>query len=226
MPSIHVKGNHIRKSKSRIAFEIVNVCIMILASLIFLLPVIHVLVASVSDPFWLNKQGGIILWPRGFSLKGYEIVFQTKQFWNGLLNTLLYVVSSVALGMLLTIICGYVLSREDLLWRNVIMMVISFTILFDGGLMARYILIRNLGMLESRLSIIVPTCMSTFNLIMMRTDFSTVPKSLEESARLDGAGDLVIMFRIFLPLVKATIATLTLFTPMLLGIPGLQQPSM
>lgn len=203
--------NKIKKSPARIGFEIFNYTLAVAASLIFLLPVIHVLCASLSDPNWLNTQAGLILLPHNPSLKGYELVLKNRQLWSGFANTFLYVIGGTALGLFLTIIGGYVLSRKELLWGNAIMLFISFTMLFNGGMIANYLLVKSLGMLETRWAIIIPTCMSTFNLIMMRTAFSTVPDSLIESAKLDGANELIIIFQVLLPVVKATVATVALY---------------
>lgn len=205
------KATKIKKSPARIAFEILNYIIAILGSIIFLLPVLHVLNASLSDPNWLNTQGGLILLPHNPSFGGYQLVFKNGQIWSGFYNTVIYVVGATALGMFLTIIGGYVLSRKDLLWANAIMLFISFTMLFSGGMIASYLLVKGLGMLETRWAVIIPTCMSTFNLIMMRTSFSTVPESLIESAKLDGANEFTIIFRVLMPLVKATVATVALY---------------
>ena len=138
-------------------------------------------------------------------------MFENEQLIRGFLNTLIYVSAATVIGMLITIVGAYVLSRQDLLWGNVIMFLISFTMLFSGGIVPLYIVIQKLHMLDTPWAIILPMCVSTFNLIIMRTAFASVPAELEESAKLDGAGDLTIIFRIMLPLVKATVATIALY---------------
>ncbi len=201
----------IKKSKSRIAFEIVNYTFLTLLGIVCLLPMIHVLCCSVSDPDWLNTQSGLVLFPHGFNIEGYKRVFSNAMLIKGFLNTFIYVAGGTIIGMALTIIAGYVLSRKDLLWKDTIMFMISFTMLFSGGIVPLYIIVQNLHMLDTMWAVILPTCMSTFNLIMMRTAFAQVPDSLEESAKLDGAGDWTIMIQIMLPLVKATVATVALY---------------
>lgn len=203
--------NKIKKSKGRIVFEIINYTFLTLFGIICLLPVLHVLFASMSDPNWLNTQSGLILWPHGFNLEGYKLVFGNQQLIRGFMNTILYVASATIIGMLITIVGAYVLSRKDLLWGNVIMFLISFTMLFSGGIVPLYIVVQKLHMLDTPLSIVLPVCVSTFNLIIMRTAFASIPDEMEESAKLDGAGDLTIIFRIMLPLVKATVATIALY---------------
>lgn len=201
----------IKKSKGRIIFEIINYTLLTLFAVVCLLPVLHVLFASMSDPNWLNTQSGLILWPHGFNLEGYKLVFANEQLIRGFINTIFYVVSATIIGMLITIVGGYVLSKKELLWGNVIMFLISFTMLFNGGIVPLYLVIQKLHMLNTPWSVILPACVSTFNLIIMKTAFASVPAELEESARLDGAGDLTIIFRIMLPLVKATTATIALY---------------
>lgn len=208
--SIVIKSK-IKKSPGRILFEIFNYAFLTLFAVVCMLPVLHVLSSSLSDPNWLNTQSGLVLWPNGFNLKGYALVFQNKQLVQGFLNTFLYVGSATVLGLLITIVSGYVLSRKNLLWGNVIMFLISFTMLFSGGIIPLYIVIQKLHLLDNRLALILPACVSTFNLIIMRTAFAAVPAEMEESAKLDGAGDLTIIFRVMLPLVKATVATITLY---------------
>lgn len=180
MNATHAAGTHIKKSGGRIAFEIFNFLFLTALSFIFLLPVLHVQFSSMSDPDWLNAQSGVVMWPHGFNLEGYKKVFQNQQLIRGFLNTIFYVSSATLLGMVITIISGFVLSRQDLLWKNAIMFLISFTMLFSGGIIPLYIIIQKLGLLDSRMSIIPPSCLSTFNLIM-------------------------------LPLVKATVATITMY---------------
>ncbi len=201
----------IKKSKARIAFEVFNYIILTGFAVICLLPMLHVFFASISNPDWLNTQSGLILWPHGVNFEGYKRVFSNQQLIRGFLNTFIYVGGGTVIGMLLTIIGGYVLSRKNLLWGNTIMFLISFTMLFSGGIVPLYMVVQKLHMLDTGWSVILPTCMSTFNLIMMRTAFASLPDELEESAKLDGAGDMVIAFQIMLPLVKATVATVALY---------------
>lgn len=203
--------NKIKKSKARIAFEVFNYAFLTIFAVICLLPMLHVLFSSLSDPNWLNTRSGLILWPNGFNLEGYKRVFNNQQLIRGFLNTFIYVGAGTMIGMILTIIGGYVLSRRNLLWGNTVMFLISFTMLFSGGIVPLYMVVQKLNLLNSMWAVILPTCLSTFNLIMMRTAFAGVPDEIEESAKLDGAGDLTIIFRIMLPLVKATVATVALY---------------
>lgn len=205
------KSNKIKTSGARIAFNVFNYVFLTAFAVVCLLPVLHVLAASFSDPNWLNTKSGLILWPNGFNVEGYKLVFANSQLLKGFVNTFFYVVAATVIGMLITVVGAYVLSRKDLLWGNVVMMLISFTMLFSGGIVPSYIVVQKLNMLDTCWAVILPSCVSAFNLIIMRTAFASVPPSLEESARLDGAGDLVVIFQVLLPLVKATVATIALY---------------
>lgn len=180
-------------------------------SLVCLLPVLHVAFASFSDPAWVMNQSGLILLPHGLNIDGYKLVFSNNQLMQGYANTIFYVLTATLLGLLITVMGAYPLSKRELLFSNTLMLIISFTMLFNGGMIAFYIVVKNLGMLDTRWAIILPTCVSAFNLILVRTAMSTVPKALEESAMLDGAGPIRILFQIYIPLIKATLATVILY---------------
>lgn len=180
-------------------------------AIVCLLPLLHVAFASFSDARWVMNQTGIILWPHGFTLEGYKLIFQNKQLINSYANTFLYVIASTGIGMVVTVLGAYPLSKKNVLWSNVLMLLISFTMLFNGGMIATYMVVRNLGMFDTRWAVILPTCVSAFNLILVRTSMSTIPAALEESAMLDGAGPVRILFQICLPLIKATLATVVLY---------------
>ncbi len=192
-------------------FQVFNYIILGAVAILCLLPLLHVAFASVSDAAWVMNQSGIILWPHGFNLDGYKLVFATKQLMNSYGNTILYVFAATGLGMLITVLGAYPLSKKELLWSNMLMLVVSFTMLFNGGIIAFYMVVRNIGLFDTRWAVILPTCVSAFNFILVRTSMSSVPKALEESAMLDGAGPLRILFQIILPLIKATLATVVLY---------------
>ena len=202
--------NH-KENPARIAFHVINTIVLALAAAIALVPVLHVIMASFLDPVVLSQTYGLILWPSKFSIEGYRAVFATTQIWTGYLNSIIYVGSAVILGTFLTILGAYVTSRRGLFWNRYIMFYISFTMIFNGGLIPTYLLVNGLGWIDSPLAVIVPLCMNAFNLIIMRTFFQGIPESLEESANLDGAGRLRILFQIMIPLAKSSIAVIALF---------------
>ncbi|WP_322171056.1 carbohydrate ABC transporter permease [Acutalibacter caecimuris] len=193
-------------------FNILNCAFFALIIVVCILPVWHVLCASFSEAGWVLNQTGIIWRIEGFNLSGYQLVFADNRIWTGYLNTILYVFGNTLLGLFLTVMAAYALSRKDFLWANPLMFIISFTMLFSGGIVPTYLLVtQTLHLYDSRLALIIPTCMSAFYLILVRTALQNVPESLEESAMLDGAGRFTILFQIMLPLIKATLATVMLY---------------
>jgi putative aldouronate transport system permease protein len=147
----------------------------------------------------------------GFTLKGYELVLKNPEIAKGYINTMIYVLFGTAVNISLTTLGAFVLSKRGLFWGKAIMMFVTFTMFFSGGLVPFFLVVQKLGMLDSRLSMIIPGAISVWNLIVMRTSFQNIPVSLEESAKLDGASDLTVLFRIILPVSKAIIAVMTLF---------------
>lgn len=201
----------VKRSFGERLFDIANVVFMIILSIVTLYPFLYVLFASLSDPTWLVKVRGIILYPQGVTFVAYKMVFQNPAIITGYVNTLFYVVVGTALNILMTSLGAYALSRQNVMWKNPIMFGIVFTMFFNGGLIPTFLLINKLGMLDSRLALIIPVAMSAYNLIIMRTAFKGVPVSLEESAKLDGANDFTVLFRIILPLSMPVIAVMILF---------------
>lgn len=200
-----------RNIGSRI-FNVANCAFFALIMIVCILPVWHVFCASFSDAGWVMNQTGMIWHVEKFNITGYKLVFADNNIWTGYLNTFIYVIATTVLGMFLTVMAAYALSRKDFIWANPLMLIISFTMLFSGGIVTLYILVtQTLGMYDSRWALILPNCMSAFYLILVRTALQNVPDSLEESAMLDGAGRFTILFRIMLPLIKATLATIILY---------------
>ena len=202
-----------KKSPARITFKLFNTTFLLFIIFVCILPVWHVVCASFSDANYVMQNGGLIWKIKGFNIEGYKLVFRNASIWTGYLNTLIYVVAGTCLGLLITVMVGYTLSRKDVLWGNLIMLFMAITMMFNGGLIASYIVnTQLLGLYNNRLVMIVPTCFSVFNLILIRTAITGVPESLEESANLDGAGKMTILFKILLPLIKPTLATIVLFS--------------
>lgn len=201
-----------KRSRSEQAFAVLNHLIMVFVVMICVYPVLHVLFASFSIPSLLMQHRGVLIRPLGFTLQGYGLVFANRSIMTGYINTIVYVSFGTALNLLLTSFGAYGLSRKNVMWRNLIMILIVFTMFFSGGLIPLFLLVRSLGLLNTRLAMILPTAISAWNLIVMRTVVSmTIPDSLEESAKIDGANDFVILFRIVLPLCTAVLAVMALF---------------
>lgn len=200
-----------QRDPARRFLTLVNYLIITLVALICLYPMIHVLAASFSDPVRLIRHRGILLWPVGFSTKGYQTVFHNPNVFSGYMNTLFYVMVGTAVNMFLTSLGAYALSRTDWPFRKFFVFLFVFTMYFNAGIIPTFMLVKSLHLLNTRWAIILPTAVSTWNLIVMRTAFAGVPNELQESAHLDGASDLRILYQIYIPVCKATMAVMLLF---------------
>jgi len=168
--------------------------------------------ASVSDPVAVLSHRGFYLVPRGeLNFKGYQLVIENPNISNGFVNTLWFVIVGTILCMIVTILGAYVLSRKGPYWNRRIMLMVIFTMYFHGGLIPFYIMVRNMGLLNTYWSIVLPVMVNTWNLIILRTAFAGVPDSLMESAKIDGASDIRIIWQIVVPCAQATVAVITLF---------------
>ena len=198
---------------SRVIFLVIAVTILVAIALVCLMPLWHVIMVSISNPTAVTSHKGLVLWRlRNFDFQAYRIIFQYKGLWNGYLNTIFYIILSCVITGLLTVIAGFVFSRRRFRYRNAFMLIISFTMLFNGGMIPTYMVIRKLGMIDTIWAMVLPGALSVFNIILMRTSMQGIADSLEEAARMDGAGEFVTMFKIILPLCKATFAVIMLFT--------------
>ncbi len=192
-------------------FDVVIYGILIGLVIVTLYPLLYVIFASVSDAGALIAFKGILWRPLGFSLEAYRSVMDNPGILAGYRNTLFIVVFGVTLNLFMTSLGAYVLSRKNVMWNKVFMFMIVFTMFFHGGLVPLYLIVKNVGLLDSLWATIIPFSMSTFNLIIMRTAFMGIPDGLEESAKIDGANHFTILFRIILPLSMPVIAVMVLY---------------
>ncbi len=192
-------------------FDIVNGTILVILAIILFYPMYYVLLASVSIPAQIAKYRGVMLLPQGFTLEAYNLVLKNRNILTGYVNTIIVVVAGTFVNMVFTSMLAYVLSRKNLMLKGLLVGMIMFTMYFQGGLIPTFLLIRDLGMLNTRLSLILPVAINTMNLIILRTSFQGVPDGLVESAKIDGAGDLTILTKIILPVSKASLAVITLY---------------
>lgn len=196
----------------RKVFLFFNTIGLILLSLVFLLPVWHVAMGSVSDPLLVSANSGLILKPLGqITMGGYRLVMQNNLIVKSYLNTIIYVISATSIGLVLNILAAYVLSRKDLYFKGIIVFVVTFTMIFNGGLIPTYMLVRNLGLLDTRWAIILPTSLTAYNIIVMRTSFASIPEELYDAAKIDGAGNFRILWQVVIPVSKSIIAVIVLF---------------
>jgi len=200
-----------RKSPGEHVFDTANTLFLVLLSLVMIYPLLYVLLASVSDPVAMAR-GGKLFWSlKGMNTAAYRAVFTNPMIAYGYRNTLIYMTLGTTLNYIMTALGGYALSRKGLPGQKFIMLAIVFTMQFTGGMIPSFLLVFNLGIYDTIWAIVLPNAIATMNLIIMRTAFASVPVELEESARLDGASDLTILFRIFIPVTKATAAVITMF---------------
>ena len=192
-------------------FQVFNYMFLGLTAFVCLYPMWHVLMASFSDSSALTAHSGLLFWPIDFSLDAYKRVLTNQNIWTGYLNTIKLLVMGVGTSMVMTILGAYVLSRKDFLFRRPIMLAITFTMFFSGGTIPTYLNIQELGLKGSLWGIVLPFCIATYNMIILRTAFESLPESLLEAARIDGAGQLACLTKIVLPLSKATLAVITLY---------------
>lgn len=202
----------IRETKSRYVFLACNYLFMIGLMIITLYPVLYVIFASFSGSAELVRNGGnILLHPLGFSLDAYEKTFSNHNVLTGYLNTIFVVVVGVTLSMIVSSLGAYFLSRKGVMLKKPITMLIMFTMFFSGGMIPTYMTVRDLHLVGSLWSLILPSLISTYNMIILRTGFESVPQSLEESAKIDGAQHIQILFHVILPLSKASLAVIALY---------------
>lgn len=200
----------VRETKTDRTFTIFNYVFLTIVALLVIYPLVFVVSASLSNPQYVIS-GELWLWPKEFTLEAYEKVFKNQAIINGFVNTLKYTVFGTILNVIMTILAAYPLSRRDLKGRGVIMAFIIFTIFFSGGLIPTYLLIRDLGMLDTFWVMIIPNAVAVWNIIIMRTFFQAIPQELEESAKMDGSGNFRILWSIVLPLSFPVIAVMVLF---------------
>ncbi|MBT9776179.1 ABC transporter permease subunit [Clostridium sp. MCC353] len=200
------------KSKGYTIFSIFNHIILILIGIACLYPLYYVVIASVSDPVKLIGHDGLLILPlKNMTLAGYRMVFQNKLVLSGYRNTIVILAAGIMVNMVLTVLGAYVLSLRKLMLRKPLTIFIIITMYFSGGMIPAYLNVKDLGMMDSLLALIIPNAINTSNLLIMRSAFMSMPESLAEAAEIDGASHTQILLRVMIPLVKATLAVLVLY---------------
>lgn len=179
-------------------------------SLFMIYPFWNVLVGSLSEPF-LVHQGMLIFWPQGFSLAAYTTIFNKDNFIQVFTNTVFITVVGTTISILLTITMSYTLSKKRVTGSTIMLFLVFFTMLFQGGIIPTYLVVKSLGLINSLWSLIWPNAIQAFNVLIMVSFFRSVPPELEESGKIDGCNDIGLLFRIIVPTALPIIATLTLF---------------
>lgn len=192
------------------SFDILNYCILTIFALVTVLPFVYIIAGSFATEAELTERS-FFLFPRDPSLNAYHYIFSSSTIFRSIGVSIFITVVGTLTNLAFTLSMAYSLSRKDLLGRNVVMNLVIFSMLFSGGLIPSYLIVKELGLLNNYMAVILPGAISAFNLIIIKNFFQQLPAGLEESARIDGCTDLGVLWRIVLPLSKPVIATFGLF---------------
>lgn len=201
----------IKHSLAERTFQVFNYAFLTLLMVVCVYPIWYVLMASVSDSNKLMAHTGLLLKPLEFTLSAYKKVFENPMIIRGYGNTLIILVVGLTFNMVMTSLGAYFLSRKNVLFKKPIMMFIVFTMFFEGGIIPFYLNLKDLHLTNTLWGLIIPFMIQTRNMIILRTAFSSIPESLIEAARIDGAGHITILTKIVLPLSKAMLAVILLY---------------
>lgn len=201
------------KSKGRTVFNIFNYIIIGALLLICLIPLIHILALSFSGAAYTDSNA-VTFWPKGFTLAAYKYVVKNEMFWKAFGLTIERILIGVPVGILLTILAAYPLSKDDKCFpgRKIYMWLFMFVMIFNAGLVPTYLLVKDLNLMDTIWALVLPMGVNVFNVVLMMNFFRGIPKEIEESALVDGAKQFTILWRLYVPLAKPSIATITLFT--------------
>ncbi len=202
--------SRIKESRGDRIFGIVNFCIVTLLMLIVLYPLIYIISCSVSSPTEIGA-GNLILLPRGFTLMGYKRVFQEQDILIGYRNTLIYTIVGTLINIIVTIPAGYSLSKSEMPGRNLFMFLFMFTMYFSGGMIPTFLLVKSLNLYNNPVVLVILGAFSTYNCIICRTFFSSLPIELEEAAAIDGSSPLRTFLQIVMPLSQALLGVMVLY---------------
>jgi putative aldouronate transport system permease protein len=192
------------------AFDVFNVVIMLFILIVVLYPILNIIATSLSGTRYISS-GSVTIWPKGFNLEAYTTVFQDPYIFKGYLNSILYAAGSTGIMLLFTALMAYPLTIPGFAGKKFLTIFLMITMFFGGGLIPTYLLMRGLNLLDTVWVMILPGAISAYNVFLFRTFFLNIPSELKDSAYIDGASDLVVLFRIILPLSKALFATFALF---------------
>lgn len=201
----------VKRSRGERLFSLFNYIFLTVIIAVCLYPVWYVAMASFSDSNRLTQHVGLLFKPIGMSFEAYKKVFQNPMIGRGYLNTLFILVVGVFLDIIMTSLGAYFLSRKRVMFRRPVMLLIVFTMFFSGGMIPFYLNLKDLHLTNSLWGLIIPFMVSTYNLIILRTSFESIPESLIEAAQIDGAGHITILTQIVLPLSKAILAVMVLY---------------
>lgn len=203
--------NKIKPALDDRIFDIICNAFLVFFVIIVFYPIYFVVVASFTDPVVVNN-GNLLWYPVKFTVEGYQKVFENARVWTGYFNTIIYTVGSVLLGTTVTMMAGYALSRKTLLGKGLIMKLLVFTMYFSGGMIPLFLVVRNLGLINTRAIIIILGSVSVYNIIVVRSFLmSNIPDELWDAARIDGCGNANFFVKVVVPLSKAVIAVIVMY---------------
>ena len=201
----------IQRTRGERIFNVFNVTALGVVALMALYPFVYMLSRSLSSAAEAMRSG-LHLYPRDISLTSFEMVLANPDIVSGFANSVLRTVSGTALTLFFTCLTAYPLARKELPYRGPLLFLILFTMIFSGGIVPNYLLIKNIGLIDSIWALILPHMLTAFNVIVMKNFFQSIPESLAESAKIDGASEINILARIYVPLSKPVLATVGLWT--------------
>lgn len=201
----------IKVSKAERAFDIFNVLFMLFMIIICVYPFVYILLGSLSEASQLIKVKGLLLKPAGFSFNGYKEVMRNKDIYTGFANSVYLIVVGTTLSIVTGSLFAFTLSRPYLKFKGYLMKFMLVTMFFNGGLIPTFLVVKGIGLYDSRWALILITMLSCYNVIVLKSSFDGIPTSIEESARIDGAGSLTVLWKLVIPLSKAAIAVQVLF---------------
>ncbi|MGX7100178.1 sugar ABC transporter permease [Globicatella sp. HMSC072A10] len=199
-----------KESKQYKIFKYFNNILLLLIVFLTLYPVLNIVAKSFSSEGYINS-GQVGIFPKGFNLTTYKLIISDKWFWLNYKNTVVYTVVGTFISLVLTTLLAYGLSKPNLRFRGILIGIAVFTMFFGGGLVPNYVLIRELGLMNTMWAVVLPGAISIYNMLIMKSFFEGIPKELEEAASIDGLGQFRILWNIILPLSKPIIATMVLF---------------
>lgn len=192
-------------------FDVVNYIFMILLVIVMVYPLMNVLSISLSEPDYI-ALGEVSWYPKGFNIKGYEVILEKSQLYISYKNTIVYALIGTLITLVMTSLMAYPLSIPNFKLKKFITIFLAVTMFFGGGMIPTYMVIKELHMLNTLWVMVIPGCVGAFNVFIYRSFFQGIPSELRESALMDGANDVTILFRIYMPLSKALLATFALFS--------------
>lgn len=199
-----------RESRGDRAFKLFTVIIVLFIAAACLFPFLYIVSVSFSNKNAVLR-GEVFLFPVDFDLSAYKAVFNNRALMTSMWFTIGLTILHTIICVIMTILCAYPLSKPDLRLKTPLLLYIMFTMYFSGGMIPGYLNIKDLGLIDSFWVLILPGCLSTYNMILMKSFFQSMPREIEESAYVDGANDTVVLIKIILPLSKAMLATIALF---------------